>query len=96
MPEYTRGEWRLRDDDRGGGRRIGPRLVDGAVVLASEFAAVRVSVDTAANGPRLLVEDIESGESVLLDPLELASFCHAGEEDRLTWLLVGPYREDRW
>jgi hypothetical protein len=65
------------------------------VVLASEFARVRVSVDTRANGPRLLVEDLESGESVFLDPLDLASFCHAGEEDRLAWLRVGPYRDDR-
>jgi hypothetical protein len=76
-----------------GSRRTGTRLADGAVVLMSEFAAVRVSVDTAANGPRLLVEDLESGEGVFLDPLELASFCHAGEGDRLAWLLVGPYRD---
>jgi hypothetical protein len=56
---------------------------------------VRVSVDTSANGPRLLVEDLESGDRVFLDPLELASFCHASEEDRQAWLLVGPYRDNR-
>jgi hypothetical protein len=65
------------------------------VVLASEFACVRVFVDTSANGPRLVVEDQESGDRVYLDPLELASFCHAGDEDRLAWLRVGPYRDDR-
>jgi hypothetical protein len=70
------------------------RLSDG-VVLSSEFASVRVSVDTVANGPRLVVEDVESGERVYLDPLELASFCYASDEDRLAWLLVGPYRDDR-
>ena len=77
------------------GHGTGPRLADGGVVLASEFAVVRVTVNTTANGPRLLVEDLESGEGVFLDPLELASFCHAGEEDRVAWLLVGPYRDDR-
>jgi hypothetical protein len=79
-----------------GANGSGPRLAEDAVVLTSEFATVRVSVDTSANGPRLLVEDLESGEGVFLDPLELASFCHAGDEERLAWLLVGPYRDDRW
>jgi hypothetical protein len=65
------------------------------VVLANEFACVRIFVDTSANGPRLVVEDQESGDRVYLDPLELASFCHAGDEDRLAWLRVGPYRDDR-
>jgi hypothetical protein len=62
------------------------------VVLTSEFASVRVSVDHVGNGVRLLVEDIESGERIFLDPLELASFCHAEEDDRVAWLRVGPYR----
>jgi hypothetical protein len=65
-------------------------------VITSEFASVRVSVDTTANGPRLLVEDLESGEHVYLDPLELSSFCHADDEDRLAWLRVGPYQDERW
>ncbi|MHB8467255.1 MAG: hypothetical protein ACYDH6_05690 [Acidimicrobiales bacterium] len=63
------------------------------VVLSSEFATVRVSVDRRANGPRLLVEDLEDGARVHLDPLELASFCHAGEDQRVAWLQVGPYRD---
>lgn len=78
---------------RGNGR--GPELSRG-VVITSEFASVRVSVDTTANGPRLLVEDLESGEHVYLDPLELSSFCHADDEDRLAWLRVGPYQDERW
>ena len=68
---------------------------EGGVVLRSEFAAVRVSVDRRANGPRLLVEDLEDGARVHLDPLELASLSHARDDDRVSWLLVGPYRGER-
>jgi hypothetical protein len=60
----------------------------------NEFASVRVSVDSRANGVRLLVEDVESGRRVFLDPLELASFCIASEADRVAWLRVGPYRDE--
>jgi hypothetical protein len=52
-------------------------------------------MDGDANGPRLLVRDLESGDQIYLDPLELASFCHATEDDRAGWLRVGPYRNDR-
>lgn len=63
--------------------------------LVNEFAAVRVSLDVNGNGPRLLVEDLESGERVFLCPLELASFTLATPEDREEWLRVGNYRGDR-
>jgi hypothetical protein len=63
--------------------------------LVNEFAAVRVSLDVSANGPRLLVEDLESGEQVFLCPLELASFTQATPEDREDWLRVGNYRGER-
>lgn len=63
--------------------------------LVNEFAAVRVSLDGNGNGPRLLVEDLESGEHVFLCPLELASFTQATTEDREDWLRVGNYRGDR-
>jgi hypothetical protein len=63
--------------------------------LTSEFASVQVSLDSDANGPRLLVRDIESGAQIYLDPLELASFCQATEDDRAGWLRVGPYRNER-
>jgi len=43
----------------------------GAVVLRSEFATVRVMPDNDANGPRLRVEDLRTGRSICLDPLEL-------------------------
>lgn len=65
------------------------------VVLTNEFASVRVSVDRASNGVRLLVEDLESGATVYLDPLQLTSFCHASDADRIAWLHVGNYRDNR-
>ena len=60
--------------------------------IVSEFAAVRVSVDTSGRGQRLRVEDLETGETVLLDAIELASFCHATDEQRGDWLRTGHYR----
>ena len=39
--------------------------------LRSEFAHVRVEVDTTANGPRLMIQDIKTGATTYLDPLEL-------------------------
>jgi hypothetical protein len=63
--------------------------------LVNEFAAVRLSLDVSGNGPRLLVEDLDSGEQVYLCPLELSSFTLATPEDREDWLRVGNYRADR-
>jgi hypothetical protein len=65
---------------------------DSGIVLANEFASVRVSVDNRGHSPRLLVQDLISGGSILLEPLELASFCLARGEDRERWLMVGEYR----
>jgi hypothetical protein len=79
-----------RQDGSGTGR-----AGEGYFQLTSEFASVQVSMDSDGNGPRLLVRDLESGDRVYLDPLELASFCHATEDDRAGWLRVGPYRNDR-
>jgi hypothetical protein len=39
--------------------------------VANEFARVSVTVDHRANGPRLLVTDLETGRDICLDPLEL-------------------------
>ena len=61
--------------------------------LMSEFAWVRVRRDDSGRGPRLLIEDLEAGQSVLLDPLELASMCHSTDEQRREWLRTGPYAE---
>ena len=49
-------------------------------VVSSEFAQVRVSVDRAANGPRLRLEDLKSGRSRFLDALELETLVWVAEE----------------
>jgi hypothetical protein len=64
-------------------------------ILINEFAAVRLWLDRNGNGPRLLVEDLESGIEAFLDPLELSSFTVATPEDREDWLRVGNYRGER-
>ncbi len=48
--------------------------------LASEFASVAVSLDEDANGPRLRIEDLRTGQVGYLDPLEL---------ETLAWLPEG-------
>jgi len=70
------------------------RKADPSFSLTSEFASVRLSLDTQANGPRVRLEDLETGAQIYLDPLELASFCYAEDEDRVRWLRVGAYRDD--
>jgi hypothetical protein len=69
-----------------------PASESGGQELRNEFASVRVSVDHRGNGPRLLVEDLETGAHILLSPIELASLCLATDDDRTGWLRVGPYR----
>ncbi|MCU1612701.1 MAG: hypothetical protein JWO98_241 [Frankiales bacterium] len=64
-------------------------------ILTNEFASVRVLLDTRGNGPRLLIEDLEDGARIWLSPLELASLCLASPEDRVNWLRVGLYRDER-
>ena len=64
---------------------------DGAV-LRSEFAAVRVSVDRSANGDRLRIEDLRSGRTFHLDPLELERLTTVRHED-LTYV-VSPDRTE--
>lgn len=67
---------------------------DGSIELASEFASVRVSLDSSGRGPRLKVEDLESDAVAHLDAIELASMCHATDEQRKEWLRTGPYAVD--
>ncbi|HEY6495698.1 MAG TPA: hypothetical protein VIZ43_20655 [Trebonia sp.] len=64
-----------------------------SAVIANEFAAVRVQVTTCGRGIRLVVQDLESGASVSLDPLDLRSFCLASEDEQIAWLRSGVYRE---
>jgi hypothetical protein len=62
-------------------------------VIANEFAAVRVQVARRGRGVRLVVQDLDSGASVSLDPLDLRTFCLAGEDEQIAWLRSGAYRE---
>lgn len=48
--------------------------------VSSEFASVRVSVDDEANGRRLCIEDLRTGQVGYLDALEL---------ETLAWLPEG-------
>jgi hypothetical protein len=68
--------------------------IDGSIVLSSEFASVRVSLDNSGRGPRLKVEDLEADAVAFLDAIELASMCHATDEQRRQWLTTGPYAAD--
>jgi hypothetical protein len=80
------------------GRATGPGSTPGErelAVVGNEFATVRLVLDTRGNGPRLLVEDVEDGSRIWLSPLELASLCQATPEDRVNWLRVGLYRDER-
>jgi len=61
-------------------------------VLRNEFAAVRVSVDRDANGDRLRIEDLRSGRTFHLDPLELERLTTIRHED-LTYV-VSPDRTE--
>lgn len=75
--------------------RIRPVSRQELAVLANEFAVVRVSFDATGNSPRLLVEDTETGDSIYLSPLELACLTQATPDDRLQWMRVGAYRDER-
>lgn len=50
------------------------------IILRSEFALVRVRRDTSANGERLHIEDLGSGRSIYLDPLELEALTRADHD----------------
>lgn len=49
-------------------------------VFRNEFAVVRVRRDESANGVRLHIEDVASGASIYLDPLELEALTRATHE----------------
>jgi hypothetical protein len=55
--------------------------VEASWILANEFAQVRISSDRKGNSARLKVEDLQTGKSICLDPLILASLVWASDED---------------
>jgi hypothetical protein len=66
---------------------------DKVPVVDSEFADVSVEVDTAANGPRLRLEDRRAGRIRFLDALELETIVWL-PDGHLTQLLDPS--ADRW
>jgi hypothetical protein len=66
--------------------------LNGAQDVWNEYAEVRVSVDYAGLTPRLFLENLETGRSTFLDPLELAAFIDTPDELRIQWLRVGAFR----
>ncbi len=61
--------------------------------LASEFAAVEIARDDRGNGPRLMIRDLQTGQEIYLDPLELAALAWARHEELLP--LLDPGRLER-
>jgi hypothetical protein len=60
--------------------RIFNTSFESGCILANEFAQVRVDVDRKGNSPRLRLEDLQSGKSICLDPLILASLVWASDD----------------
>lgn len=46
-------------------------------IFESEFARVEVQRDESANGVRLRIRSLLTGDTVYLDPLELEALTHA-------------------
>lgn len=63
------------------------------IQLTSEFATVEVALDDSGNGPRLRIRDLRSGQSVALDPLELAALAWSRHDELRPFL--DPSRLDR-
>lgn len=43
------------------------------LLIRSEFAAAHIWIDDRANGQRLVIRDLDTGNDIVLDPLEVAS-----------------------
>ena len=63
--------------------------------LKSEFARVRVELDEAGNGPRLMIEDMKTGQRMFLDPLELESLAWASHSELAPFLNPAVRWDDR-
>ncbi len=49
-------------------------------ILANEFAQVRPNIDRNGHSPRVYIEDLQSGFSICLDAMTLASLVWASDE----------------
>jgi hypothetical protein len=70
-----------------------PDSADPAWVVASEFAQVAVRLDDTANGTRLRLEDLRTGQVRYLDALELETIVWLRDEH--LGRLMDP-SADRW
>ena len=59
------------------------RIAERDLISTGGSGGVEVSVDHAANGPRLKVADVGTGLTVYLDPLQLADAAVAGAWGKL-------------
>ncbi len=62
-------------------------------VVQSEFAMVEIALDESANGARLHIRDLGSGDEIYLDPLELEALTRLGHEFFVP--LVAPATRER-
>jgi hypothetical protein len=54
--------------------------------LINEFAGVEIDHDNQGNGPRLMIRDLQTGQEIYLDPLELAALACSRHEELLPLL----------
>lgn len=59
---------------------------DTAIVVSNEFADVLVCLDTAANGPRLMIKGARTQRVIYLDPLELERLTVLNHHDLAVFL----------
>jgi hypothetical protein len=78
----------------GGGRLHGVRLRErngrAWLSVSSEFAMIELSISVTSTGPRVVISDPETEQSIALDPLELEALTRLSHED------FGPLILDRW
>lgn len=62
-------------------------------LLKNEYASVKVTIDTEGKGPRLKVEDLSSGSTIYLDPIELQALAWTTRDDLS--MFTRPYFKER-
>ena len=65
------------------GERARPDGDDATIraLLRNEFALVEIAVVDPGNGPALHIRDVETGRSIVLDPLELEALTRCKHAD---------------
>jgi len=70
------------------------RMVDPqGEIFQNEFAMVMVRRDEAANGVRLFIKDVATGNHIYLDPLELEALTRLDHDDLVP--LVAPRTREK-